>query len=107
MASDTLEFELAETESPVENALFLNYFETFFIERITGKETNYSRDALQWTAIQWTISRIRASTEKAIEWTFFSFFFYIPENNRVSGLKLKFRFRQKLSKIKPLQEKIF
>jgi hypothetical protein len=33
--------------------------------------TTYSRDALQWTAIQWTISRIRASTEKAIEWTFF------------------------------------
>ena len=39
----------------------------------------HSRDSIQWTAIQWTISQIRASTEKAIEWTFFHFLFIFQQ----------------------------
>jgi hypothetical protein len=40
----------------------------------------YSFDSIEWTAIQWTISRVLSSAEKAIEWTFFYIFFYFPEN---------------------------
>ena len=35
----------------------------------------YSRDSIQWTAIQWTILRILSSPKKAIEWTFFHVIF--------------------------------